>query len=153
MLNLKQIVSAIKGSNPFCTKDVKEQSKANKLDRQFKMQLEVIMECVALQSEVIIEHQDKIDLILKTITPSQVKLSNIKTAKSGYKGVYHNGKKWTAAIWKNNKQVHLGVFEDPKEAHKAYCKEFNKLMYVFKKYLKRMLKNLIRPQKKYEYIN
>ena len=34
MLNLKQIVSAIKGSNPFCTKDVKEQSKANKLDRQ-----------------------------------------------------------------------------------------------------------------------
>lgn len=44
--------------------------------------------------------------------------------KSGYKGVswaVHAGK-WQASICKNYKSYHLGLFEDPKEAHKAYIK-------------------------------
>lgn len=48
---------------------------------------------------------------------------------SGYKGVYlHEGtKKWCAEIRFKRKKYYLGLFEDIKEAHKAYCDAAKKL--------------------------
>ncbi len=41
---------------------------------------------------------------------------------SGYKGVHAMGKKWGAKITIDKKQIHLGTFDTPEEAHAAYCK-------------------------------
>lgn len=50
-----------------------------------------------------------------------------KTNKSGFKGVdFHKGsKKWRAQISSNGKKIHIGYFDTPINAHKAYC-EFAK---------------------------
>lgn len=50
--------------------------------------------------------------------------------KSGYKGVsWHKGaKKWRATAKENNKQIHLGFFHDPYEAHIAVVAK-NKELY------------------------
>ena len=42
---------------------------------------------------------------------------------SGFKGVswYKRNKKWTAQIQVSNKQIHIGCYDDPQEAHAAYC--------------------------------
>jgi len=48
--------------------------------------------------------------------------------KSGYKGVSwakHAGK-WQATIGANNKQYYLGLYDDPKEAYKAYVEAAKK---------------------------
>lgn len=50
-----------------------------------------------------------------------------KNNTSGYKGVTVCKKKYKAYISKQNKQYHLGVFDTPKEAYKAYCKAAKKL--------------------------
>lgn len=44
-----------------------------------------------------------------------------KLNKSGYKGVYKVRDKWRVAIKVNYKLIHLGYFNTPEEAHKAYC--------------------------------
>lgn len=46
-----------------------------------------------------------------------------KTNKSGYKGVCWSDRlgRWRATIFINGKQKHLGLFDCPEEAHKAYC--------------------------------
>lgn len=42
---------------------------------------------------------------------------------SGYKGVFfcNQKKKWLARIQANKKQIHLGTFKTPEDAHSAYC--------------------------------
>jgi len=52
-----------------------------------------------------------------------------KTTNSGYKGVclHKQTGKYIAQISKNKKQYHLGLFNTPKEAHKAYRKAAKKL--------------------------
>lgn len=40
---------------------------------------------------------------------------------SGYKGVSKRGERYTAYIQVDGKKKHLGYFDDPKEAHEAYC--------------------------------
>jgi hypothetical protein len=42
---------------------------------------------------------------------------------SGYKGVHwvKNNKKWRAQIRVNGHAIHLGLFDDPLDAHNAYC--------------------------------
>lgn len=42
---------------------------------------------------------------------------------SGYKGVFWHKKsnKWITDIGVNGKKIHLGLFENPLEAYKAYC--------------------------------
>jgi hypothetical protein len=52
-----------------------------------------------------------------------------KNNTSGFKGVYwskHN-KKWRTRITINNKQIHLWLFSDKLEAHKAYCEAATRL--------------------------
>lgn len=47
---------------------------------------------------------------------------------SGYRGVswYKKDKKWGARITMHGKKKFLGLFEDPKDAYQAYCKEASK---------------------------
>ena len=51
-----------------------------------------------------------------------------KNNKSGYKGVYYNksASKWQATIMENRKNIYLGCFETPEEAHETYCRESKK---------------------------
>ena len=51
-----------------------------------------------------------------------------KNNTSGFKGVnwHKNTGKWVAKININRKRNHLGYFNDPKEAYKAYCSAANK---------------------------
>jgi hypothetical protein len=46
-----------------------------------------------------------------------------KDNKSGFKGVYWLKKqqRWRAVITFDQKKIHLGCYDDPKEAHEAYC--------------------------------
>ena len=43
--------------------------------------------------------------------------------KSGFKGVswHRGGRKWQASIKVNKKSIGLGLYENPEDAHKAYC--------------------------------
>ncbi len=52
-----------------------------------------------------------------------------KNNTSGYKGVilYKLTGKYIAQISKNKKHYHLGLFDTPQEAYKAYCKAAKKL--------------------------
>lgn len=43
------------------------------------------------------------------------------SGKSGLKGVYFDKDKWRAQITKDGALIHLGRFDDPLEAHEAYC--------------------------------
>jgi len=43
-----------------------------------------------------------------------------KNNKSGYLGVSPSGKKWKARIFINNKEIYIGSFSIPEDAHKAY---------------------------------
>ena len=64
-------------------------------------------------------------LNLREATPSQNKMnSKIRSDNtSSYKGVSWCKlmQKWKARITVNGKRIHLGYFDDPKEAHEAYC--------------------------------
>lgn len=68
---------------------------------------------------------------LRVATPS-LNGANRKTNynnKSGYKGVYFNKGvgKWISSIRKDGKLTHLGCFNSPEDAHKAYCDAADKL--------------------------
>lgn len=57
-----------------------------------------------------------------TRSQNQHNVGLISTNTSGYKGVSKHGKYWMAQIGANNKKYFLGLFEDPKDADKAYRK-------------------------------
>ena len=61
---------------------------------------------------------------LRLVTKSQNMMNRgvQKNSTSGYKGVNEHQGKWRAYILENGKQKHLGVFEDKKEAARAYNK-------------------------------
>ena len=44
-----------------------------------------------------------------------------RTSRSGIKGAYQLNGRWRAAITYNGKCTHLGTFDTPEAAHKAYC--------------------------------
>jgi HNH endonuclease/AP2 domain len=48
---------------------------------------------------------------------------------SGFKGVFRakGNRRWTAQITANGKQMHLGTFASPEEAHAAYCAAASRL--------------------------
>lgn len=82
-----------------------------------------------VKDEEEIDHKDldklnNLEINLRICTPSQNQANRGKQKNntSGYVGVNwcKNAKKWEARIWSNNKKIHLGYFDDPKEAAKAY---------------------------------
>ena len=56
---------------------------------------------------------------LQLIT-NQKNVSKDRTQKSGYTGVYNNGKKWFSIIQINNERIYLGTFETKEDASNAY---------------------------------
>ena len=40
--------------------------------------------------------------------------------KSGFKGVQQRGSKFIARIWNGSKNLRIGIFDTPEEAHEAY---------------------------------
>lgn len=68
---------------------------------------------------------------LREATQSQINCSaqKRKDNTSGYKGIYLHKLtgRYVAQITKNKKYYHLGFFDTPKEAYKAYCKAAKKL--------------------------
>jgi hypothetical protein len=62
----------------------------------------------------------KSNLRLCTIADNNYNRGKQSNNTTGYKGVYRRGSKWVAKINKNRKQIHLGQFDSPKDAAKAY---------------------------------
>ena len=56
---------------------------------------------------------------LRVCTNQQNSFNSAKRGK-GYKGVYSHCGKWQARIYKNLKQTHLGTYNTPEEAARAY---------------------------------
>ena len=53
---------------------------------------------------------------------------------TGYRGVLPSGDRFWAQITKDGKRVHLGMYDCPKEAHKAYCKAAKELYGEFARF-------------------
>jgi hypothetical protein len=66
---------------------------------------------------------------LRAVNNSQAhyRSKKLSTNTSGYKGVSPVKGKWVAQISQRKKIIYLGLFNDPKEAHKAYKKAAKKL--------------------------
>jgi hypothetical protein len=63
----------------------------------------------------------KSNLRLVTNAQNSANKDRYSTNKSGYKGVaVYNKGRWTAQITVNYRKIHLGCFDDPKEAALAY---------------------------------
>lgn len=64
---------------------------------------------------------------------NQANAKRPKNNTSGFKGVFWNKQrqKWAAKINPDRRQVHLGFFADPKEAHAAYCRGAEKFFGEF----------------------
>jgi hypothetical protein len=41
--------------------------------------------------------------------------------RSGFKGVYYNGRRWVARVMYDGKRMFLGTFKTPEAAHAKYC--------------------------------
>lgn len=90
----------------------------------------IIAEKAGLDVSDQIDHKDGnprnnqlLNLRPATNTQNQMNSKIQSNNKSGYKGVYWCKlmQKWKARIQVNGKRIHLGYFDDPKEAHEAYC--------------------------------
>lgn len=67
-----------------------------------------------------IEYDDRIEN-LQCITLQENNIKRIRNKRpNGYRGVYSYGNKYVAKIGKNNKQIHLGYFDNPEDAALAY---------------------------------
>jgi hypothetical protein len=69
------------------------------------------------------------NLRLASCTQNARNVMKKSTNKSGHKGVHWDKccKKWMALIRYGGKQHYLGLFDDPKIAHDAYCKAAEKV--------------------------
>lgn len=61
------------------------------------------------------------NLRLATSAQNTMNKPSNRTNTSGYKGVIREGLRWRAKIGVDGKTVHLGAFDSPEEAHRAYC--------------------------------
>lgn len=83
----------------------------------------------ALTSKEVVDHINnkpldnrRSNLRLATI-PENIRNSQLRrNNKYGFKGVSPCNNKWRARIMINRKQVHLGYFDTPEQAHEAYKK-------------------------------
>jgi hypothetical protein len=73
---------------------------------------------------------------LREATPLQSVMNTRKSSKGslGYKGISRDGKRYKAEIRVNGKKTHLGDFDTPEEAHKAYCRAADKYYGEFANY-------------------
>ena len=69
---------------------------------------------------------------LKLITRIELKLGKEVNNRELPTGVYRHGNKYVASIRILNNLKYLGLYDSPKEAHKAYLKAYNKLKEAFK---------------------
>lgn len=83
----------------------------------------------SLTHSIIVEHENgnKLDNRRQNILPltaaESTQRHNIRRSnKSGYRGVYYNKseEKWVSSITVNKRKIHLGYYNDPKCAAKAY---------------------------------
>ena len=90
-----------------------------------------------------IDHHDKdkgnnvwTNLREATHSQNEHNKGKLKNNTSGYKGVTFNTvmNKWSARIGINGERVHIGYFDDPKEAHLAYCNKADELHRNFAHY-------------------
>jgi hypothetical protein len=86
--------------------------------------------------EIYVDHKNGVghDNVWENLRPASQSqnIANSRLSKantSGYKGVVWNPrkKKWTAQICFNGKNMVLGRFHDPREAHEAYLKKAQEL--------------------------
>lgn len=61
------------------------------------------------------------NLRVATRTQNRTNSRAMKNNSSGYKGVYPFRGRWRALITSNYKNIHLGLFNNPEDAHAAYC--------------------------------
>lgn len=67
---------------------------------------------------------------IRMFTIKQSRQNNRKQSNntSGYKGVswHRRERRWRSEIYVNHRNIHLGYFDDPYDAHLAYCKAADK---------------------------
>jgi hypothetical protein len=87
---------------------------------------EVIQEGIG----IILDNEDEetINILLKKLKDTHTEiLSEDERRRSGLpKGVYKQGAKFVAQIWRNGKMVYLGTFDTPEEASATYQLKVNK---------------------------
>jgi len=64
---------------------------------------------------------------LREATSSQNNANSSKRNSTGYRGVHKDGKKWRAQIRMNKKNIHLGLYDTPEEAHTVYVAKAKEL--------------------------
>lgn len=68
-----------------------------------------------------------INLRIATRSENNANTGVRRNSKSGLKGAYPEGKRWRASLTKDGRGIHLGRFETPEEAHRAYCEAAQRL--------------------------
>lgn len=75
---------------------------------------------------------------LRLATPSQNQANRRRSVsnRAGLKGVsfFKPAKRWYAQITVNRRNIHLGYFDDPQEAHAAYCQAAEKYFGEFARF-------------------
>lgn len=98
-------------------------------DRKHPKRLIMARVIMAAQKGVVVDHWDhntlnnrRYNLRVASYSQNGCNKSKQKNNTSGYKGVYWHpqGGKWRAAIWINKKRTHIGLYDTPELAHKAY---------------------------------
>lgn len=76
------------------------------------------------------------NLRIATNTLNNANRRKAKHSGQPYKGIRlkETTQRWEARIWKDKKCYHLGYFDTPEEAHKAYCQKASELYGEFARF-------------------
>lgn len=95
------------------------------LERMLKRQLVTNEEVDHIDGDCLNNRRE--NLRLATHSQNQKNRRRNENNLSGYKGVQAHGKGWKARITSNGRNIYLGVFYTPEEAHDAYCEAAKEL--------------------------